>query len=222
METHMTRIFTTSIPCFLIAPLLWAASGNAHAGEGWKNRPYVNLGGGSGLTKILAGDSEEWGLTLGSEAGFRYRQKDGKLMGRTRVAGRRIRSFDGGGSELRLGSFLGVRRFLLGVEVGADVFRNQYAGDGLTLTQSYGVDLPLSIKVGPKLLQGVATVAPAWVSDSERAVDWSQVSHFGLGNEFEWSMGFEVNLPIVGISVRYSERTVASGEIQSVQFGLEL
>ena len=218
----MTRIFPTTIPCFLIAPLLLVAPGDADAGEGWKNRPYVNLGGGSGLTKIVVGDSEEWGLTVGSEAGFRYRQKEGKLMGRTRVAGSRIQSFDGGGSEVRLGSFLGVRRFLLGVELGADVFRNQYAGEALTLSQSYGVDVPLSIKVGPKLLQGVATVTPAWISDSERAVDWSEVSHFGVGNEFEWAMGFEVNLPIVGISVRYSERTVATGEIQSVQFGLEL
>ncbi len=194
----------------------------AQAGEGWKNRPYLNLGGGSGFAQIQSGDSEEWALLLGSEGGFRYSQREGSLEGRTRVAGKGIGVLGGWGSETRVGTFLGIRRMLFGLELGVDVFRNNYVGKEIALVDSLGVDVPISLKVGPKLVQGVATVSPAFAMDPERRVDWSTTSVMGLGDEFEWSLGVEVGLPIVGISLTYKERTVADAQIRSLQFGLEL
>ena len=197
-------------------------SATAQAGEGWKNRPYLNLGGGSGFAQIQSGDSEEWALLVGSEGGFRYSQREGSLAGRTRVAGKGVGVLGGWGSETRIGTFLGVRRMLLGLELGVDVFRNDYVGKEIALVDSLGVDVPISLKVGPKLIQAVATVAPAFAMDPERKVDWSTTSAMGFGDEFEWSLGVEVALPIGGVSLTYKERTVADAQIRSLQFGLEL
>jgi hypothetical protein len=128
----------------------------------------------------------------------------------------------GWGAETRVGSFLGYRRLLFGVELGIDVFRNDYIGREVALVESFGVDVPLSLKVGPKLVQGVASIAPAFFMDPERKVDWSTSSFPGFGDEFEWSLGVEIGLPIVGISLTYKERMVADAQIRSLQFGLEL
>jgi hypothetical protein len=208
------------VACLFLAGLFLSTS--AQAGEGWKNRPYLNLGGGSGFAQIQSEDSQEWALLLGSEGGFRYSQREGSLAGRTRVAGKGIGVLGGWGSETRIGTFLGVRRMLFGVELGVDVFRNDYVGKEIAFVDSLGVDVPFSLKVGPKLIQGVATVAPAFAMDPERKVDWSTTSALGFGDEFEWSLGVEVGLPIVGISLTYKERTLAGAQIRSLQFGLEL
>jgi hypothetical protein len=194
----------------------------SEAGEGWKSRPFLNLAGGSGFAQIISGDSEEWALLLGSEVGFRYSQRDGSLAGRTRIAGKGMGVLGGWGSETRAGTFLGLRGTLIGLEVGADFFRNDYLGEAIALVDSFGVDVPLTLKIGPQLIQGVATVAPAFGMDPERRVDWATTSAFGIGDEFEWSVGFELDLPIVGVSVNYKERIVADAQIRSLQFGLEL
>jgi hypothetical protein len=197
-------------------------SGESEAREGWKSRPFLNLAGGSGFAQILSGDSEEWALLLGSEVGFRYSQREGSLAGRTRISGKGMGVLGGWGSETRAGTFLGVRRTLIGLEVGVDFFRNDYLGEEISLVDSLGVDVPLTVKIGPKLLQGVATVAPAFGMDPERRVDWTTTSAFGIGDEFEWAVGVELGLPIVGVSVSYKERIVADAQIRSLQFGLEL
>jgi hypothetical protein len=210
------------LPAVLLFFVGFSLSPTAEASEGWKNRPYFNLGGGSGFAQIQSGDSQEWALLLGSEGGFRYSQRDGSLSGRTRVAGKGMGVLGGWGTETRLGTFLGLRRMLFGLEIGVDVFRNDYLGKEIALVDSLGVDVPLSLKIGPKLLQAVATIAPAFAMDPERKVDWSKTSGLGFGDEFEWSIGVELGLPIVGVSLTYKERIVADAQIRSLQFGLEL
>jgi hypothetical protein len=125
------------------------------------------------------------------------------------------------GLETRAGSFLGYRRFLWGVEIGVDVFRNNFSGEEVSLVDSLGVEVPLSLKLGPKLIQAVATVAPAYLEDPERRVSWSG-EEWGVGHEFRWSLGVEIGLPIVGVSLAYQEKRVAGGTVQGVLFGLEL
>ena len=218
MTLNALRSFLLLLLCFggLLSP------SDAQAADGWKNRPYLNLGGGSGFANIQTGDGDEWALLLGSEGGFRYSQRDGSLEGRTRVAGKGMGVLGGWGSETRAGTFLGLRRMLIGIEIGVDVFKNDYIGKEVALVESFGVDVPLSLKLGPKLLQGVATISPAFLMDPERRVDWSTTSRPGFGDEMEWSLGVEVGLPIVGVSLTYKERMVADAQIRSLQFGLEL
>jgi len=195
--------------------------GESSAADGWKNRPYLNLGGGSGLAKYTQGSGSEWGALVGSEAGFRYRQRDGSLEGKTRVSGQAALGIGAMGLETRVGSFLGYRRFLWGVEIGVDVFRNNFSGQAVSIVDSLGAELPVSLKIGPNLIQGVATVAPAYLSDPERRVAWTG-EEWGIGHEFRWSVGLEIGLPIVGVSIAYEEKVVAGGTVQGILFGLEL
>ena len=217
----MSRNLATSI--LFVFSCVWAGSfaAPAEAGSGWKNRPYVNLGGGSGFARYSVGGESEMALLVGSEAGFQYTQRDGPLEGRTRVAGQLAGVVGGWGVDTRVGSSLGLRRSLWGIELGADLFRNDFTGKEVAFVESVGVDVPLSVKLGPKWLEAVGTVTPAYLMDPERRAQVSPLLG-DYAHELEYSVGLEVGLPIVGVSVTYRNRVMSTGSIEGIYFGLEL
>ena len=120
-----------------------------------------------------------------------------------------------------MGSFLGLRRSLWGIELGADLFRNDFTGKEVAFVESVGVDVPLSVKLGPKWLEAVGTVTPAYLMDPERRAQVSPLLG-DYAHELEYSVGLEVGLPIVGVSVTYRNRVMSTGSIEGIYFGLEL
>ncbi|MEC7239680.1 MAG: hypothetical protein VXW32_00440 [Myxococcota bacterium] len=203
----------TLLSSFALAP--------AEAGSGWKNRPYVNLGGGSGFARYSVGGESEMALLVGSEAGFQYTQRDGPLEGRTRIAGQVAGVVGGWGVDTRVGSFLGVRRSLWGIEIGADLFRNDFTGKEVAFVESGGVDVPMRLKLGPKWFEAVGTITPAYLMDPERRAAVSPLLG-DYAHELEVAVGLEIGLPIVGVSVTYRERLMSTGSIEGIYFGLEL
>ena len=217
MSRTLATLFLFSVTSLLASSFV----APAEAGSGWKNRPYVNLGGGSGFARYTVGGESEMALLVGSEGGFQYTQRDGPLEGRTRVAGQVAGVVGGWGVDTRVGSFLGIRRSLWGIEFGADLFRNDFTGQEVAFVESVGVDVPLSLKLGPKWLEAVGTLTPAYLMDPERRAVVSPVLG-DYAHELEVSVGLEVGLPIVGVSVTYRERRMSTGSIEGIYFGLEL
>ena len=96
-----------------------ASDGESFFAGPWKARPYFTPGVSAAIyTSSVATDV---GVNLNGQAGFRYWQEDGMLQGRTRVAGSYIYTTGGTGTDVRLGSFMGVRPKLAGAEIGVDV-----------------------------------------------------------------------------------------------------
>jgi hypothetical protein len=126
------------------------------------------------------------------------------------------------GQDLRIGTFLGQRGALFGYEIGVDIFENNLATDRVALATSAGVDFPLKLIVGPKLLEGFIAFTPTYLIEESRRVDWDAAGFSAaLGHEMELSAGVAFRLPIVGVSVAYSERQVSGGRVQAIKFGVE-
>ena len=206
----------------LIVFLSLMFSTTAHASDDWRSRPYMNLGGGSGFARIVSDDDSTLALAVGSEAGFKYSQREGSFFGRTRVGGVWMGGVGSEGQDLRLGTFFGQRGALFGYEIGVDLFENSLSTDRVALATSAGVDFPLRIIVGPKLLEGFVAFTPTILVEDSRRVDWEAAGFSAaLGHEMELSAGVAFRLPIVGVSVAYSERQVSGGRIQALRFGVE-
>ena len=126
------------------------------------------------------------------------------------------------GQDARLGTFIGQRGMLFGYEVGVDLFENNLATDRVALATSAGVDFPLKLIVGPKLLEGFIAFTPTFLFEESRRVDWEAAGFSAaLGHEMELSAGVAFRLPIVGVSVAYSDRQVSGGRVQALGFGVE-
>ena len=182
----------------------------------------MNIGGGSGFARVVSGDDSTLALAIGSEAGFKYSQREGSLCGRTRIGGVWMGGVGSEGQDLRIGTFLGQRGALFGYEIGVDIFENNLATDRVALATSAGVDFPLKLIVGPKLLEGFIAFTPTYLVEESRRVDWDAAGFSAaFGHEMELSAGVAFRLPIVGVSVAYSERQVSGGRIQALKFGVE-
>lgn len=214
-RTGVVALFIGVLACISVPSV-------SQASEGWSSRPYMNLGGGSGFARVVSGDDSSLALSIGSEAGFTYSQRDGSLGGRTRVGGSWVGGVGSEGRELRVGTFIGHRGALIGYEIGADLFENNLATDRVALATSAGMDFPLKLIVGPKLLEGFVAFTPTYLVEESRRVDWEAAGFTAaLGHEMELSAGLALRLPIVGMSVAYSERQVAGGRVQALKFGVE-
>ena len=191
----------------------------------WESEPFVKPE--AGATISGSGGSASAFATVGASAGIRYwRVGDPPPMwnGQTRVRG--AYGTGGGNSSLdaRVGSFIGPSWKQVGLLVGPDLFWNQYdLASGQDLEPSVGVEVPLtaSFRVS-KQISLFAGVAPAWLTNPDRAVDWDEVSVPGFGDEFAYSAGVGLNLDAIKLNLSYSYRIVANGVQQGVGVGVTL
>ncbi len=187
-------------------------------GEGWARSPILKPD--VGLAMYSANGNLEVGIALGAQVGLSYTQRTGLLAGRTRVGGTLTRTLGGPGTDLRVGTFLGPQAKLVGFDAGVDVFRNGYDGVVLSIEQSAGVDVPLTLRVGPRLLHGLVNVTPAWLDKGSRRVDWSTAEGSGFGHELGWLLGGAISTPVMGVQAGYSERYVAGGTSKGLYAGI--
>ncbi len=207
---------------FLCGVVALMFSSTAYSADDWKNRPYLNLGGGSGFARVVSGDDSTLALAIGSEGGFQYSQREGSLSGRTRIGVSWMGGVGSEGRDLRVGTFLGQRGALFGYEVGVDIFENNLTTDRVSLATSSGIDFPLKLIVGPRLLEGFIAFTPTYLVEESRRVDWESTGlSAALGHEMELSAGVAFRLPIVGVSLAYSDRQISGGRVQSLKFGVE-
>ena len=195
----------------------------AAAEDGWKQRPYASIGGGSGFIRVVTPSRSDVGLALGSEAGFLFAQREGPINARVRVGATWAGGVAASASDLRLGAFAGLRGDMLGLEIGADLFEGEVASKGFDLPSSRGLELPLKLTVGPDLVNGFVSISPAFVGEAARHVERGDDSWMvALGDELELKVGGSVSLPLFRLSAFYSEREVVGGKVQRLGFGVDL
>jgi len=188
----------------------------------------------AGATVYSSGDGgTRSAFFLGAQAGYKYTYKntpDPKWSGRTRVSGNYILPTGGlSGIDLHLGSFIGPSwNNLVGVQFGPDLFWNQLITDepNTELEPTTGLEFPVSasLKLDPLTLS--AGVAPAWVSNEARRVDWDDPMYDdalpGFGHEFSYHVGAGIGLGGFNVSVGYSYRITAGGVQQGFSAGARL
>jgi hypothetical protein len=197
--------------------LLAMTSTEAQAVGGWKTRPLLGPTGG---VRILSDGSDvEAGLDMGLQAGLVYQQREGSFGGYSRAAVTWTGALSGSGQDLRAGTFLGPRARLFGLEIGADLFQNHYDGTLLQLAPTSGVDVPITVEIGPKIAYGILGVTPTWVEHPDRRVDWSD-GQIGVGDEFAWKIGAVARVVVLDLSLLYHHRTVAGGTSEGLAVGI--
>lgn len=191
----------------------------------WESEPYVKPEAGAQLNTNSGGTSAF--VTLGASAGIRYWQVGGpqpRWSGQTRARG-----LYGTGSgismvDLRVGSFIGPRWGDLGLSFGPDLFWNTLQVSGSQdLNPSAGVEFPVMASYTvSKHLNLTGGVAPAWLADPARSVDWDKVDVPGFGDEFSYMGSANLNLQPLRLSVSYLYKVVATGVQQNLGFGVGL
>lgn len=185
---------------------------------GWRTEYYIQPGAGvrlyqngSGETKTLA--------TLGGEAGLSYRQKGKglpKMVGRTRVSGEIMATGDlDKGLDLRVGSFMGPQWERVGLQVGPDLFYNQWTFGSQVLDPSVGVEVPAVATVSGERLTAFAGVSPAYLMNDDRRVDWDKEELPGFGHEFTYMGGLTGRFNGLKLSAQVQYRITAAGPIPS-------
>ncbi len=125
-------------------------------------------------------------------------------------------SESGTGTDFRLGSFFGPHWKLIGVEAGPDLFWNRTSIGGFVLDPTFGVDLPITATLTVDLLTAYAGIAPTWVSNPDRRVDWSTVSTPGFGHEFAYLAGLSLRIDPVSVGAAYVHRITAAGPSRTI------
>ena len=190
---------------------------------GWDWEPYARPI--AGASVYTSGGQTRTSVTLGAEAGLRYWQTHHpppRWAGRSRLQGATGLSSDVRNLDVRLGSFIGPQWELFGVEAGPDLFFNQATWQGQGLEPSLGVEVPVIGALRPDPFTLYAGFAPAWLTNPDRRVDWSEVAVPGFGHEFAYLAGVGLDLGAFGLSLSYSYRIVATGAQQGLGVGLRI
>ena len=228
MRTHwFLAALTLSSPAALAQEVDAATEESADGGqdedsgnilENWKFRPY--LAPDIGVVVFTNGQVADVGASRGAQVGFRYNQKEGDLYGRTRLAAAYLITNGGSGTDIRLGTFFGWRPKLMGAEAGLDVFNNRYNGTAVDLAPTTGVDIPLTVELGPQQIYLIGGIIPTLLGDKTRRVDWPTRTDFGFGHEFAWLVGAVLNAGPLNISAIWTHRVVAGGTSEGLGIGL--
>ena len=195
-------------------------------GPGWESKLYAEprLGG----FMFTSGGQTSTGVSIGAEAGLRYwqvRHPRPVLRGVTRVAGDYVLTTSAAsGMELRLGSFLGPYWKYAGIQTGPDLFWNKFSFGSVDLDPTVGVAWPLTVGAwtGQQELSVYGGVEPAWLTNPDRRVDWSEQSVPGFGHEFTYRAGVGAQVGGLALSAGYSYRITAGGGQHGLSVGVGL
>ena len=116
------------------------------------------------------------------------------------------------GHQIRAGAFGGLHHEWWGLELGVDGWRNRYELEDFSLPASFGFDVPLQLAGGPRQFHAVVGIAPAFVVNPERRVDWDEAEIFGRGHEFKRWIGVQTRFKHIVLGLIYYQRQM-SGEI---------
>ncbi len=165
-------------------------------------------------------------MLLGAQGGLRYQQSQRHpptIQGRSRLQGSfALATGNATGAEMRVGSFLGPAWSFLALETGPDVFWNKWSLADLELVPSLGVawTLGAAVPMGPITLW--AGMAPAWLAEKARRVDWSSTSTPGFGDEMTYDIGATVAAGRSAFSLGYTHQVVAGGTLRGISFGARM
>jgi hypothetical protein len=155
-------------------------------------------------------------VRAGGAVGFTYSVSE-NLTGRTRVQAMWLQGLDGDGRDVRVGTFVGWRNAAGGFEVGIDVFQNRYNLRDMDLHDSLGVEIPITMYLGPEFIYGIVGISPALLQHSERRVDWDDATLMGgFGHEFGWQVGVGSQINKTRVAVVYSRRQVSGQVIEGL------
>ncbi|MCB9764910.1 MAG: hypothetical protein H6739_34355 [Alphaproteobacteria bacterium] len=184
--------------------------------DGWDWEPYWRPEG--GLVVYGNGYAATQALALGLSGGVQYWDTEGPLRGRTRA--RLMGSLTGGGwgGDVRLGSFIGPAKEYWSVMIGPDVFRNTFRAGPIVLEPTWGLDVPLTLTLGPSSAYAVAGVTPALLLNPDRRVEWDEIDAIGFGHEFEIMAGGIINTRYFKMGLIWSRRITATGVQQGWGF----
>ncbi len=198
--------------------------GKKPAGPHWEGEWYAQPVAGALLHSGTGGGTNS-AITLGLEGGYRYYQVGGstpRWQGRTRARGTYAMSNNGNGVDLRLGSFIGPTWQNFGLSVGPDLFWDRYTVGSTTLDPSVGMSLPLTATMPLSSLTLWAGVAPSWLTNEARRVNWDQEEVFGFGHEFTYMAGAAIAVGSFTISANYAYRITVAGPQQGFGLGFKI
>lgn len=130
------------------------------------------------------------------------------------------------GSDIRVGSVLGVKVSALEAEAGVDVLRNavKVRSADIEYGRSYGIATPVQAVLNFDHLKLRAKIEPRWYADSSREkIDWVEHRELttlpiqALGHEFAWAVGAKIGW--FGLS--YEQVHMDQGIQSTVSLGLQ-
>jgi len=190
----------------------------------WRVQPFAQpvLGG----FLFRSGGQTSSGLSIGAEAGLRYwqtHQAKPRLRGMTRAIGTYVlRTGDARGEEVRLGTFLGPTWDHFGLQTGPDGFWDRYQLGGASLDPTLGLAWPVTALAWTDAFSVYAGLEPAFLTNPDRRVDWSQQAVPGFGDELTYRAGLGFDVGGLGLSVGYTYRITAQGGQHGLSAGMSL
>lgn len=167
-----------------------------------------------GVAGVVQDLDEPFFLAFGGSAGIKATQEGGWFFGAVRVHADWIIGADKRGHQIRAGVFGGLHHEWWGLELGLDGWRNRYELEDFILPASFGMDLPLQLAGGPRQLHAVVGIAPAFVVNPDRRVDWDQAEIFGRGHELKRWIGLQTRFKHIVLGAVYYQRQVAGEVVQ--------
>jgi hypothetical protein len=118
----------------------------------------------------------------------------------------------GAGYDVGLAGFVGVRKTHWAAAIGAELFRNYYLTDKIYLPVTNGLSIPIFFELGPEIIHLIGGIAPGFVSNPARRVDWAlDYGTPGLGHEMSWYIGTEVTFRLFSIALALERERLANG-----------
>lgn len=195
-------------------------------GPGWETKLYAEPK--IGAFVFSDGQQTSTGASIGAEAGLRYWQVQRpfpRLRGVARVAGDYVlTTSDASGVEARVGNFLGPYWQSVGLQTGPDLFWNRFTFGGNTLDPTIGLAWPVLARAWTKKseLSVYGGVEPAWLSNKDRRVDWSEQKVPGFGHEFTYRAGLGIRVGGLSLAAGYSYKITAFGGQHGISAGVAL
>lgn len=191
----------------------------------WQTEPYLTPE--IGASAYSSGGETSTAVTVGGQAGIRYLRVDRDrpwLTGKTRLAGAYMISGGGTGYDVRLGSFIGPQWESVNLQVGPDVFYNQYQWGDVSLEPTIGVGVPATATRSADVFTVYGGVEPAWLANEDRRVDWDATDAVlpGFGHEFTYRAGVGIAASFASLSLSYQYKITAYGIEQGFGVGIKL
>jgi hypothetical protein len=179
---------------------------------GWSYQPYVAPGGGARIDS-----TNGVAVEAGADVGVKYWKEN--WTGDLYAGGTYATGESYSGYEIHVGDAMGRREKYWGVTLGVEGFYDGYLDtDGSTiLAPSIGVDIPLTLIVGPKKYYAYGGVTPSWLADRSRHVD-----SLPFGDELEWNAGVGLKLEGIRVKAGFAQRITVAGTINTPTLSVDI
>ncbi|MFT4621395.1 MAG: hypothetical protein ACI8PZ_000047 [Myxococcota bacterium] len=192
--------------------------------DGWDANWWVKPQG--GVDVVGNGNSTATVFGMGATAGVSAlynNRKTPRWGGTSRVSGMyQIGSNSTTGIDARIGVFAGPHWKNFDIEAGPDLFWNRLSVPGFQLDPTFGVDLPITAHAYEGIFSAYAGVAPTWLSNVDRRVDWSKVDTPGFGHEFSYFAGVGLRAEGILFSLGYTYRVTVAGPQQGFNISADV